>query len=764
MALSSEIVVAFAVLAPFLAAAITPLIHKLFRAWTGWVMALVPAIAFVLLLQLLPQIAAGQNLTIAFDWARAHGLSLSFFVDGLSLLFALCISGIGCLILVYSGGYLKGHPHQARFLSFLLLFTGAMLGLVLADNTLALYAFWELTTVTSFLLIGFDHTRQAARRAATQALVVTLVGGLALLVAAILMQRLTGSWNLSGINGGPLELAGHSAYLVILPLILLAAFTKSAQVPFHFWLPNAMEAPTPVSAFLHSAAMVQGGVYLLARLNPSLGGSALWTGILVVFGGATMLWGAVQALSQTDPRRALAQPPLASFGLLVLPIGIGSEVALLAEMIYFAAPAPYKAALSLFVGSVGHGTGSRGLPAPGGLRDRLPITFIVAIAAAASMLGLPPLLGFFAKEEMYAAATSGGGETLLVLAVLVAGNALVAAAALAVALRPFMGPFVPVPKSPHEAGPGLLAGPAILGGLGIAAGFATGWLADMLLSPAASAAGGAPVAVHLALGRDFSGLVYWRLDAIRSLLRRNGEGQGWSLDRSFDGLMFGLIRFSGAVTRLLHHGRLELYLVVVFAALAAAIIVPLLALNGLPQLPAFPSLTAYEWGAIGLAAAGALSVVLARTRLFAILALGVQGLAVALLYLLFGAPDLAFTQFMVEALSVVILALVMTRLRLDREDPRGLEDLARDGGIALLCGLGLTALLFSVLNGVFDTRLSDFFNASSAPLAHGRNVVNVIIVDFRGLDTLGEITVVMTAGIGILALLRAARRGREKRA
>jgi multicomponent Na+:H+ antiporter subunit A len=781
---STEIVVAVAVFAPFLAAALTPLIHRGFGAWSGWMLAVVPAAAFFLLFRLLPEVAAGRDAVATFEWASAHGIALSFVVDGLSLLFALSISGIGTLILIYSGGYLKGHPHQGRFLSFLLLFTGSMLGLVLADNTIALYAFWELTTVTSFLLIGFDHARQAARRAAIQAVVVTGIGGLALLAAAVLLQRLTGSWELSGINGSLVDLAAQPAYAVVLTLVLLAAFTKSAQVPFHFWLPNAMEAPTPVSAFLHSAAMVQGGVYLLARLNPSLGGTALWTGALVAFGGVTLLWGAVQALRQTDLKQMLAQTTIASLGLLVLLLGIGSDIAVTAAVVYFAAHALYKAGLFLVVGNIDHETGTREITALGGLRDPMALSFIAAVLAAASMIGLPPVLGFFAKEEMYLATATGTWGSIAVLAVLVIGNGLLAAVALAVTLKPFMGHFVPVPKTPHEPGFSMLAGPLLLGALGIGAGFATGWLGDALLSPASSAIADNNVEAHLTLGVDFfslatwlsvatwalAAIVYWRLERVRSYLRRRSDISRWSLDRAFDVLMFGLIRMSAAATRALHHGRLEFYFLVVFAMLAAALLAPLLVLDGIGALPAIPDLTVYEWGAIALAIAGVVAVVLAPTRLFAILALGVQGLAVAMIYLLFGAPDLSFTQFMVESLSVVILALVMTRLKLDHEDPRELEDLARDGGIefyflvvfAMLAAALLAPLL--VLDGVFDPRLSEFFNANSAPLAHGRNVVNVIIVDFRGLDTLGEITVVMAAGIGILAMLRAARRRKERAA
>lgn len=770
MELSLNIAVAAVATAPFVAALAAPSVHRAFGAVSGWILALVPALIFVFLWSFIEPVAGGRSVSASLDWAPVHGLRLSFLIDGLSLTFALTISGIGTLILIYSGPYLKGHPHQGRFLSFMLMFMGAMLGLVLADSMVALYAFWELTTVTSFLLIGFDHTRQIARRAAIQAVVVTGIGGLALIAAAILMQRVTGSWDLSGL--GAVDLRAQAAYPAVLVLILIAAFTKSAQLPFQFWLPNAMEAPTPVSAFLHSATMVQGGVYLLARLNPALGGTAMWGTALVVFGGATLLWGAVSALRQTDLKQMLAYTTVASLGLLVLLIGVGTEVAITAAVLYFVAHALYKAALFLVVGIIDHETGTRDITALSGLRDSLTVTFIAAVLAGVSMIGLPPLIGYLAKEEMYAALLTGAWQPLLVLGVLILGNALLAGVALAVLIKPFMGVIVPLPKDPHEASIGLLAGPALFAILGILAGFATSWVGTTIIAPAASAIAGAGVQDHLAM--HFSpldplfwlsvltwlvgGLIYWKLHAIRTVLRRGQTAVGWTFDKGFDALMFGLIRLSGVVTRAWHHGRLELYLVVLFGMFALAVVVPLWSLGGLPVLPEAVELTFYEWGVVLIAVIGVATVVAARTRLFAILALGIQGFAVALLYLLFGAPDLSFTQFMVEILSVVILTLVMTRLRLDRQDLRQFEDLVRDGGLALVCGLGVTTLLFAVLQGTLDPRLSDFFNSNSVAAAHGHNIVNVILVDFRGLDTLGEISVVMTAGIAILALIRGARR------
>jgi multicomponent Na+:H+ antiporter subunit A len=380
---------------------------------------------------------------------------------------------------------------------------------------------------------------------------------------------------------------------------------------------------------------------------------------------------------------------------------------------------------------------------------------------------------------MYLALTGGEAWGLVVLAVLVLGNALLAGVGIAVAVKPFLGPTAATPKRPHEGSPGLLAGPLLLAGLGIGVAVATDWLGHDILVPAGSAVLGRGIESHLTLVPNLGSVVFWlslatwslgavvfyQLSALRTGLRR-ADALGWSFDRGFDAAMFALIRAAGALTRLLHHGRLEIYLVLVFIFLAIALIVPVVSFGGLDALLpadamgdwsavlAWPDLLIYEWAVVAIAVIGLVALVIAQNRLVAILSLGVQGMAVAMLFLLFGAPDLSFTQFMVEILSVVILTLVMTRLRLDERDRRPFEDALRDGTIAVLCGAGVTLLLSTILAGTLDTRLSDFFLATSVPVAHGHNVVNVILVDYRGFDTLGEISVVMAAGIAILALIR----------
>jgi len=766
MQLTPDIAVLSAVLLPLIGAALAPLLQRALKSYAGWVLALIPAWGVVALYAQAGELSHGARMVVAWDWAPSWNLRLSFLLDGLSLTFALAIAGIGAFVVLYSASYLKGHAHQGRFMAFLMGFMAAMQGLVLADNLVALYLFWELTSVASFLLIGFDHGRQAARRAATQALVVTGMGGLALLAAGVGIALVSGNWDLSAAA----RLQELPAYPVLVVLVLLAAFTKSAQVPFHFWLPNAMEAPTPVSAYLHSATMVQGGVYLVARMTPHLGGEAIWNVTLLLFGGATMLWGAVQAFRQTDLKQMLAQTTTASLGLLMLLLGAGTELAVTAAVLYFVAHALYKAALFLVAGAIDHGTGTRDVTALGGLRDPMTVTFIATIMAAGAMVGVPPLVAFFAKEEMYLAFALADAEALITLLVLVVGNALLGGIALVVMIRPFMGQLIPTPIAPHEAKPAMLAGPLVLGLAGIALAFFPGLLGDLVVGPAVASILGGEVSGHLKFALDPLSLMFWLsvatwglaylafryADMGRTVLREAAGRLGWSFDRGFDQAYFGLVRLAGWVTRALHHGRLERYLIVVFIALGCAAIGPLWLMGGLPSLAVQWDVTFYELGVMLMAVLGLVLVVGARTRLMGILALGVQGAAMALLFLFYGAPDLGFTQFMVEIVSVVILALVMTRLKLDARDPRPLEDWARDGAVALFAGLSVTLLLFRVIEEPLSQALPEFFERTSLPLAHGRNVVNVILVDFRALDTLGEIAVVFAAGLAVLALLRGA--------
>ncbi len=753
--------------APFLAALIAPFAKRVLGANAGWLLALAPAAMFLHFLTLLVPVADGQVLTNGLSWAPQFGVEFSYRLDGLSLLFALLISGIGALIVVYSGAYLKGHEHQGRFFSFILLFMGAMLGLVLADDLITLFIYWELTSITSFLLIGFDHAREASRRAALQALVVTAGGGLCLLAGFLMMIGLLGVGSMSEAIALGESFAADPLYLPILILILLGAFTKSAQFPFHSWLANAMEAPTPVSAYLHSATMVKAGVYLLLRVHPFMGGTEAWTTILPVFGGVTLMAGTFLALRQTDLKLILAYTTIASLGLLVMLAGTSVDTAILGALTYLLAHSLFKGGLFMVAGTVDHEAGSRDIRHLGGLARVMPVTFLAALVCAWSMGGLFVTLGFFAKEAMYDGLLQAGASGQILLAVAVLGNGLMFAAAFAVALIPFIGARPQALAKAHEGPVGLWLGPVLLAIAGVTGIVFASWTQNSLIAPTLMAVAGAEPPMKLSYGIYFNEVLAlsagtWLLGIAAFLALRPLRGAiagllsaiGWGPDRGFDQLVSALTNLSAAITRFIQNGDLMRYMTVTFAAFALALLLPLFLFGEWPSWPAAFHLAYYEWAVAGLAVIGLIAVVVARNRLIAIVSLGIQGFAVALIFMLFGAPDLSFTQFMVETLSVVILALVMTRLRLTPSDQRGTLKRTKDATLALACGVGTAALLLAVTGLPFDDRVSEFFAQYSLTIAHGRNIVNVIIVDFRGLDTLGEIGVVLIAGLAVLALLR----------
>ncbi|MCW2307926.1 putative monovalent cation/H+ antiporter subunit A [Rhodobium gokarnense] len=771
MGLSEHDLFLLAVLSPFAAAAVAPFFTRFLGHRAGWLLALVPLGIFALIASHIGEVAHGTNRVIAYDWVPSYGIKLSYYLDGLSSLFAMLVSGIGVFIVIYSGGYLKGHRYLGRFLSFMLLFMGSMLGVVLADNLITLFIYWELTSITSFLLIGFDNNREASRRAALQALLVTGAGGLSLLAAFLLISSSTGITEMSVLNASGDILRDSALYLPIFILVLGGAFTKSAQFPMHFWLPNAMEAPTPVSAYLHSATMVKAGVYLLMRMHPSLGGTELWTTVLPIFGGITLISGTLLAVRQTDLKLMLAYTTVASLGLLVMLTGTSIDAAITGAVLYLFAHSLFKGGLFMVAGTIDHEAGTRDITRLGGLGRAMPITFFAAALAGLSMSGLPPFIGFIAKEVLYDGTFGATTYNWVVTATAVAGNALMLVIAAAVALKPFTGEKVETPKHAHEGPASLWLGPVTLSLIGLGTALFAHTTGEYLIGPMAAAISGGTAEVNLHLIPAHFGAplvlsiitvalgiaIFLVLDTARGIVAATLKAIGWGPDRGFDQVVRLIVRSAIVITRVIQPGRMQTYMFVVFLFTALALFVPLFAYGEMPEWPEWPALSGsnfYEWAIIAIAVLGVGAVLIARTRLNAIVSLGIQGFAVALIFMLFGAPDLSFTQFMVETLSVVILALVMTRLDLGHHGHRPMPAMIRDGTVAVAVGVGLGLLLLSVTQWPFDARLSEFFTANSRVIAHGRNIVNVIIVDFRGLDTLGEIAVVMTTGLAILALIR----------
>jgi multicomponent Na+:H+ antiporter subunit A len=713
---------------------------------------------------LLRSVSGGARL-VELPWAPSLGLSLSFNLDGLGLLFATIITAVGALIVLYASRYLRGHAHAGRFHASLLAFMGAMLGVVLSDNILTLFVFWELTGFTSFLLIGFEHERAAARAAAIQALIVTGLGGLALLAAGVLLVDIAGTANLSAMAASDVSIVTSPLYTVVAGLILLAAFTKSAQVPFHFWLPNAMEAPTPVSAYLHSATMVKAGVYLIARMTPLLGATPLWTTAVTVAGAATMLVGAYRSVQETDLKRILAYSTLSALGVLTMLLGVGTREAIVAALVYLVAHAGYKGALFLVAGAIDHAAGTRDISVLGGLRRTMPITAVAGGAAALSMAGLPLTLGFIGKDGAYEALSHASGFPWL-LALIVVASILLGLAGLLAGVLPFLGK-APL-REAHEPAWPLWIPPLLLAAFGLIAGIAPSVL-NGPISAAATATAGVPVDVSLTLWHGLTpalllslltltgvGIAYAGHRAVRSRTWRPRYGT----EDAYDGLASTLNAVSRAIGPPLHRASLRTYVMVIVATSVLVGGTALVTETALGSGVARTSITVHEVLIVVIIIAGGISATVARSTMAAVLSLGAVGYGVAMIFLSFGAPDLAMTQFSVETLTVLIYVLVFRHFRdLGALSPRLVR--TRDAVIAVGIGTFIGGLLLSVATTETPPRLREYFAAFGPTLGHGRNIVNVILVDFRALDTLGEITVLATAAIGVRGLLRFASEGRD---
>jgi multicomponent Na+:H+ antiporter subunit A len=750
-----------AVLAPFAMAAAAPLLSRLLGRNAGWLLALPPALVSLYFASLLPLASAGAPAAYTAAWAPQLGLHLSLRADGLSLLMALLISGIGALIVAYSGGYLKGHPDLPRFYVSLFLFMGAMLGVVLSDNLLLLFVFWELTSLSSFLLIGFDHDRAEARAAALQALLITSSGGLALLAGLVLLGSAGGTYEISVLVTHGAAVRASPLYLPALALVLLGAFTKSAQFPFHFWLPNAMQAPSPVSAYLHSATMVKAGVYLLARLVVVLGGTPEWTLIVAGVGLVTMLAGGLLSLGQTDLKRMLAYSTVSALGLLVLLIGLGTQASLIAAAVFLIAHALYKGTLFLVAGAIDHETGTRDVRRLSGLFRPMPITAVAAITAALSYAGLPPLLGFIGKELSYELALELGLE--LTSALFLSGVFFVYVA-ISVGLRPFLGPPSETPKHAHEAPASMWAGPALLALLSFLIGVAPALIDEPVISPVVSAMLAETVHVHLSLWHGLNPALYLSVVTILlgvSLFMLRGQVRAaasrlawrWGPDWAYSLGLQALTWTAAWLTNALQSGYLRWYLVIVVVTTTLLSGGTMLALGGITWPAETLDIQLYEVALGALVLFGAIVAVRSYSRLGAVAALGATGFGVGLIYLVFSAPDLAMTQFLVESLTVILFVLVFYHLpHFAHLSPRRTR--LRDLVVAISAGTLMTVLVLAAVAADWHPTIGTYFADNAVPGAHGRNIVNDILVDFRGIDTLGEVTVLGIAAVGVFALLK----------
>ncbi|MCC6857025.1 MAG: DUF4040 domain-containing protein [Bryobacterales bacterium] len=749
------------VLSPFF---LLPLVVRLGKQRAQWaaLLALWPAVLAVYFGALMRQVGQAGPVQASLGWAASLGLELSFYADGLSLLFALLISGVGSLIVLFSSRYFDQDPRAGRFQAILFAFMGSMLGLVLADNLLALVAFWELTGFTSYLLIGFEHERAEARSAALQALIVTGAGGMALLAAGVLIGQAAGSFNLSALLARGVRLEDAASYPFVAVLVLLAAFTKSAQTPFHFWLPNAMTAPTPVSAYLHSATMVKAGLYLVARMTPLVGETPLWNGLVTAVGAITMAIGAWRSVAETDLKRVLAYSTVSALGLIMMLLGVGTEAAVAGALVYLSAHAGYKGGLFLVAGTLEHEVGTRNVTELSGLRRSMPVLAVAGLLAACSMAGIPLFLGFTGKELLYDSLLgAGGGWGPLLLLAAVGASALMGAAAFIAGWSPFAGSGGPAPE--HKVPAALAAPPLIMAAAGLAAGIWPGAIDGVIGLAVSGVLGDAPP-VRLSLWHGLTpvlGLSLLTLALVAVLfrwrigVRRRIEPLRMDFERGYTLALRGLDALSAWSLRALQGGSLRAY-VLVLIMIVGGLVLTVLISQGLPGFPDVMDVQPQEAAAALLIVGGAISAARSKSIITAVLSLGLTGYGVGLTFLLFGAPDLAMTQFSVETLTAVIFVLVFYHHR--SVGPMSTWPIRlRDSLMAVLFGGSIAAVLLFV--GAADTplRLSGYFAENALPLAHGRNIVNVILVDFRALDTMGEITVLSTAALGVFAVLRLGR-------
>lgn len=731
-------------------------------------------LALTLLLISAPAVMRGEVLTFSIAWLPSLGLNVNFMLDGLGLLFAGLILGIGLLIILYARFYLSREDPMGQFYTYLLLFQGAMVGIVLSDNILLLLVFWELTSLSSFLLIGYWKHLPEGRQGARMALAVTGLGGLAMIAGMLILGNITGSYDLSVILTQKEAIQASPMYLPALILILLGCFTKSAQFPFHFWLPHAMAAPTPVSAYLHSATMVKAGLFLMARMWPVLSGTPEWFYIVATTGLITMVMGAKIALFKDDLKALLAFSTVSHLGLITMLLGFGTKMAAVAAVFHIINHATFKAALFMTAGIVDHEAHTRDIKRLGGLRALMPVTFLIATVAALSMAGIPLLNGFLSKEMMLeeASHTLWQGSHWLVPALATLGALFSVAYSFRYIVHVFLGPVRnDYPAKPHDPGFGMWAAPGFLVVLVVAIGIAP-FLAEPLVKTTARAVtGGALPDFHLKIWHGLTPALFMSMAAVlggalllavhRPLARVWEAAPRPEAKVIFDAVTRAATALSAALTDGIHNGALTRNAAVFSVTVLA---VGFLAYTGGSMAPPTRELLPVT----ALPAIGWLLLVLAticlvafhRNRFMALVLMGIVGLIVSMGFVYLSAPDLALTQISVEVVTIVLLLLALNFLPRETPIESSMGRRMRDAVIAVAGGGAVTGLTYAILVRDFAAEsISAFHLANSYKGGGGTNVVNVILVDFRGFDTYGEIIVLGIAALVIFALTETVLKG-----
>ncbi len=730
--------------------------------------------AFIYFLIRIPEMSRIGSCHFMMEWIPGLGLNVELILDGLSMVFALLVTGIGALVFFYARAYMKHYPGTDLFFFLLTLFSAAMLGLVLSANLIQLFIFWELTSFLSYFLISFFYEKESARKAAFQSLYITGFGGLSMLAGILLLGSVIDSYSLGDWITHAGALRESRLYLPGLLLILIGVFTKSAQFPFHFWLPGAMQAPAPVSSYLHSATMVKAGIFLLARLSPVLGGTPAWIYIISVVGVLTMLAGSYFAITQTDLKGILAYTTINALGVLVLLLGIDTQESIKAAMLFLFIHAFYKATLFMVAGLIEKKTGTRDLNRLGGLIRYMPVTFVVALLALLSMAGLPPLLGFLGKELIYEAKVQSPGIASMVLILGVTSNVFMVAVSLFFARKVFLGKPGTYEKMPDERGYAFLVGPAVLALLSLVLGLFPGELGSAVIKPALSAVFHEAGDVKLKIWHGFNQVFFLSLLTILlgitlfwAMLKKKKFLEFWrkvnsvlfsiQFEQVFAWVMDKFVEISKLKTRAVQHGYHRFYILTII------VFTSLLLWTQVIVTPSWDFGISFSWKPFyisGLAVViilATLTSAVSRSRIVTIIAMGVAGYGISFIYLYYSAIDLAITQILVETLTIVVFMAILQRL------PRfavlsSRRTRTRDFFIALGFGSVMTVLALKAANVDLNRAVSRFFLENSYTKAFGENVVNVILTDFRALNTLGEVTVLTIAAVGVFLLLSTEKR------
>lgn len=750
----------------FLITLVSPFITGLFKKNSGYILAITPFIGFIYFLFYLPNIINNQNILKSTPWFYDYGVNFTFYLDGLSILFALLITGIGTLIFVYSSDYLDEKAGLKKYYFYLLMFTFSMLGLVLASNLITLFVFWELTSISSYLLIGFDSHKIQARDAALKSLLITNIGGLSLLAGFIFIYTVTNTYEIIEILKTPDILRQNQFYTLILILVCIGAFTKSAQFPFHFWLPAAMQAPTPVSAYLHSATMVVAGVYLLARLHPLLSGTMTWFMTLSCVGSITMLTSIILAIRERDIKLILAYTTVAALGLMTFMLSSDQREMTHALVAFILTHALYKSALFLASGNIQKITNNQDIYKMHSLRRSMPITYLAVVISALSMAGIPPLLGYYVKELVYEAHAILPVISEIYVGIVVVTNMGFLMVALMLMLKPFLGNSV---KKINEPNPVLYICALIPSVLTLIFGVLPFLIDTSILSPAATAIQHSKEIIHLKLWHGFTApflitlitllgglILYLERQTVLYILNYfkfiYNHGPEYVYIRAAQGLVY----ISDLQTKIIQNGRLAIYLLVTLSSVALVLGTSLL----FTKFDFAITEIDFSWYSVFLLfwlIACAIATVTARSLVVGVIFLGAFGLGVALFFLVNAAPDVAMTQVLVETLFVIIFVLTLYKLpklpSLKIKDESPVFYISKIT-IATLTGLIVTVLLLVVISTPMNTMLGDFFIRNSLSLGHGHNIVNVILIDFRAFDTMGEVIVLVIAALGVYGLIK----------